>query len=239
LLVSLKNHGVDEEADAMFEMGAETMRLPMEEKMKYEQGDSGMSFGYAWRSYANRHSSDHITLLRYKAAGANAVDETGALDTVEFINVAKNDALAWPGKVHRDYPSTVNARMESTIKPFIQKSADINMTILGVFNERLGLPKGALASKHQMDAPSGCESRVIKNPPRKDSTAQPKQAIGAHCDFGSLVRQLLFIQWRVHVISNCFGCSRSFITDWADCKSFRLDRTIGSMSRYVACSTPF
>jgi hypothetical protein len=47
LLVSLKNHGVEEEADAMFEMGAETMRLPMEEKMKYEQGDSGMSFGYA------------------------------------------------------------------------------------------------------------------------------------------------------------------------------------------------
>ena len=31
----------------MFEMGAETMQLPMEEKMKFEQGDEGMSFGYA------------------------------------------------------------------------------------------------------------------------------------------------------------------------------------------------
>lgn len=31
----------------MFEMGAETMRLPLEEKMKYEQGDSGLSFGYS------------------------------------------------------------------------------------------------------------------------------------------------------------------------------------------------
>ena len=31
----------------MFEMGAETMHLPLEEKMKYEQGDEGMSFGYA------------------------------------------------------------------------------------------------------------------------------------------------------------------------------------------------
>ena len=30
----------------MFEMGAETMKLPLEEKMKYEQGDCGMSFGY-------------------------------------------------------------------------------------------------------------------------------------------------------------------------------------------------
>ena len=42
---SLKNHGVEEEADQMFEMGAESMRLPLEEKMKYEQGDEGMSFG--------------------------------------------------------------------------------------------------------------------------------------------------------------------------------------------------
>jgi isopenicillin N synthase-like dioxygenase len=127
-------------------------------------------------------------LFRYKAAGASAVDETGAPDMVEFINVSRNDALAWPGKVHRDYPSTVNARMESTIKPFILKSVDINMTVMEVFNERLGLPKGTLASKHQMDARSGCESRVIKSPPRKDPAVQSKQAIGAHTDFGSLVR---------------------------------------------------
>ena len=29
----------------MFHMGEETMGLPLEEKMKYEQGDDGMSFG--------------------------------------------------------------------------------------------------------------------------------------------------------------------------------------------------
>lgn len=29
----------------MFDMGAETMALPYDEKMKYEQGDDGMSFG--------------------------------------------------------------------------------------------------------------------------------------------------------------------------------------------------
>ena len=29
----------------MFDMGAETMDLPLEEKMKYEQGDEGLSFG--------------------------------------------------------------------------------------------------------------------------------------------------------------------------------------------------
>lgn len=47
LYASLKNHGADADADAMFDMGAETMKLSMEEKMKYEQGDEGVSFGCA------------------------------------------------------------------------------------------------------------------------------------------------------------------------------------------------
>ena len=44
LLSSLKNHGVDE-VDGMFEMGRETMALPLEEKGKFEQGAEGASFG--------------------------------------------------------------------------------------------------------------------------------------------------------------------------------------------------
>ncbi|KAF7790904.1 hypothetical protein EIP86_001862 [Pleurotus ostreatoroseus] len=163
----LKNHGADEEVDQMFEMGAETMKLPLAEKMQFEQGDEGMSFGY-------------------KAAGANAVDETGALDTVEFINVSKDDALAWPKKVHREYPSTVNARMESTIQPFVQKSVEINNLLIDIFNDKLGLPKGALASKHAMFELSGSEARCIKNPPRPDGVDDGKTALGAHTDFGSL-----------------------------------------------------
>ncbi|EMD41147.1 hypothetical protein CERSUDRAFT_80784 [Gelatoporia subvermispora B] len=163
----LKNHGVNEEVNGMFDMGAETMRLPLDEKMKYEQGDEGMSFGY-------------------KAAGANATDETGNLDTVEFINVSKDDALAWPKVVHRTYPSTVNARMESTIEPFIRKSLEVNNTLLAVLNDRLGLPVGALAQRHKVDEPSGSESRVIKNPPRPGGISEEKAAIGAHTDFGSL-----------------------------------------------------
>lgn len=42
---SLKNHGADELVDEMFEMGAETMNLPLEEKIQFEQGDGGSSFG--------------------------------------------------------------------------------------------------------------------------------------------------------------------------------------------------
>ena len=44
-IVSLSNHGVDREVDAMFDVGTETLALPMSEKMKYEQGDEGDSFG--------------------------------------------------------------------------------------------------------------------------------------------------------------------------------------------------
>ena len=43
---SLKNHGADEEVEGMFEMGQETVALPLEEKLPFEQGDEGVSFGY-------------------------------------------------------------------------------------------------------------------------------------------------------------------------------------------------
>jgi len=162
----LKNHGVDG-VDEMFDMGGETMDLPLDEKMKYEQGDDGMSFGY-------------------KAAGANATDETGASDTVEFINISQDDALAWPKEVHRTYPSTVNARMESTITPFIRKSAEVNATIIDIFNDKLGFPEGTLARKHSTTETSGSEVRCIKSLPMPGGMSEKRAALGAHTDFGSL-----------------------------------------------------
>lgn len=45
--------------DQMFNMGAETMDLPLEEKLKFEQGDDGMSFGYADSLSARRLRSRH------------------------------------------------------------------------------------------------------------------------------------------------------------------------------------
>lgn len=46
---SLKSHGADDEVAGMFEMGEEMMKLPLEEKLKFEQGDGGrsVSAGYA------------------------------------------------------------------------------------------------------------------------------------------------------------------------------------------------
>ncbi|KAG6906669.1 hypothetical protein DXG01_012697 [Tephrocybe rancida] len=161
----LKNHGVDDEVTGMFDMGAKTMSLPIEEKMKFEQGNEGMSFGY-------------------KSAGANAVDASGKKDAVEFINVAKDDALAWPGQVHRSYPPSVNDRMESTVTPFIRKSVEVNNLLLGVLNAKLGLPAGTLLEKHRIEEPSGSESRVTRTPPVRSTSIDP--AIGSHTDFGSL-----------------------------------------------------
>lgn len=172
-LRSLKNHGVDDEVDQMFAMGAETMSLPLSEKMEFEQGDDGMSFGY-------------------KASGANAVDEFGNLDSVEFINVAQDDVLAWPNAVHRTYPRTVNARMDSTIVPFVKKSRAINVVLLGVLEKKLGLPEGELLKKHSDEEPSGSETRCIKSPPRAPEDNKTT-AIGAHTDFGSLVSRIVLL----------------------------------------------
>jgi len=109
------------------------------------------------------------------------------MDTSEFINIAKDDALAWPKSARRTYPAPVNARMESTIVPFVRKSLAVNATLMDVFNNRLGLPEGELEKKHAMVEFSGSEARCIKNPPKPQGMSEEQRAIGAHTDFGSLV----------------------------------------------------
>jgi len=164
----LKNHGTEELVEGMFDMGEETMKLPMEEKMKFEQGDDGRSFGY-------------------KAAGANATDEYGNLDTVEFINVSRDDALAFPKAAHRTYPPTVEARMPGTVTPFVKASMEITRVLVDCLGRTMGLPRGALDEIHSAAEYSGSETRVIKNPPvGEKGVTKDKIAIGAHTDFGSL-----------------------------------------------------
>ncbi|KAG8219208.1 hypothetical protein J3R82DRAFT_26 [Butyriboletus roseoflavus] len=163
----LKNHGAEQETSDMFDMGAETMALPLEEKMKFEQGDEGRSFGY-------------------KKAGANAVDASGQLDAVEFINVSKDDALAFPNVVHRTYPPPTTAAIPTAVAPFVRKSLEVNNTVLRILNDKLGLPKGTLERLHSHEEPSGSESRVIRSPPMPGKAVADKATLGAHTDFGSL-----------------------------------------------------
>ncbi|KAF7288796.1 Alternative oxidase [Mycena chlorophos] len=136
----LKSHGTDDEVRRMFEMGEKTMALPLEEKMLHEQDDDGNSFGY-------------------RMAAATAIDATGTPGSAEFINVAKDNTLgAWPDRARPLVLPTVDARMESTVRPFVEKTLALNMTILD------------------------CEARVICSPP----AAAGARAIGPHTDFGSL-----------------------------------------------------
>ena len=66
------------------------------------------------------------------------------------MNVAKDDVLSFPAVTHRTYPATVEARMESTIKPFVTKSLEVTNKLLEVFERQLGLPEGEFAARHNI-----------------------------------------------------------------------------------------
>ncbi len=116
-----------------------------------------------------------------------AIDEKGTRDTTEFINISKDDALSWPEVVHRTYPATVAARMAPVVRPFVEKSWKIDQLLLEIFDEKLKLPRGTLASLHRADEQSGCLARCIRAPPR---ALDEKLFIPAHTDYGSLVSVL-------------------------------------------------
>lgn len=112
------------------------------------------------------------------------MDSTGEKDTVEILNIAKDDAIAWPRRVLRTYPEPIERNMESVVQPFVGKSHQVNNTILDIFNDKLGLPHGVLRGQHSEVEHSGSEARIIKNPPMPHNVE--KRALGAHTDFGSL-----------------------------------------------------
>ena len=175
----------------MFAMGEATFAMPQDELDKFEQGDSGMSAGY-------------------KRAGSNNVDAAGNLDTAHFINVAKDDALAYPEVKHRTYPSATTERVcpalatprtcadsseqFGTITTFVRKADDVLQGLMTVLEPRLGLEKGTLAKLHAEGDISGSETRCILKPAPGErgylkegvgEDGNPAAAIGSHTDFGS------------------------------------------------------
>ena len=122
--------------------------------------------------------------------GTYATNEYGNPDNVEFINISKEDALAYPKVVHRTYPSSVVVHMERTIAPFVRKSLAVIDTILSVFEKKLELPQGSLLELHCRTGLSGSEARCIKSPAKYYNSGgavdKEKVSLGAHTDFGSL-----------------------------------------------------
>lgn len=139
--------------------------------------------------FALASAAYYTVYTSYKAVGTLSSDEKGTADNCEFINISKDDVLAYPTVALRTYPSTVNDRMESTIKPFVRKSLEVNNAIIRFFETKLGLPAGELLKYHLDEQHSGSEARVIKSPPRSaDELGQDPEKISlrAHTDFGSL-----------------------------------------------------
>lgn len=172
----LKNYGFEDLIEPMFRVGEETFRLPLQELLKFEQGDSGRTCGF-------------------KRAGGSNVDAKGNLDTVEFMNISKDDALAYPEPRQRTYPEPVNRNM-STITDFVTSSDTVLKTLLAVLEPRVGLEPGLLQKLHANGPPhlSGSEARLIYKPfsgapgALKEGVGEdgkPAAAIGSHTDFGS------------------------------------------------------
>jgi isopenicillin N synthase-like dioxygenase len=79
--------------------------------------------------------------------------------------------------------------MDSAVRPFVRKSMEVNQTLMDILNDRLGLPPGSLAKLHTPEEHSGSEARCIKKAPASAPEHPDRAAIGAHTDFGSLVRE--------------------------------------------------
>jgi len=129
---------------------------------------------------------------RYKPPGANLTNANGAVDTVEWWNIAKDDILSYPGIAYRQYASPINDNME-ILKDFVFKSESISRTFLEVLNDLLQLPSGLLSARHSTEERSTCEVTIIRNPGSENPVPMTDEqlAIGAHTDFGSLVRSCL------------------------------------------------
>lgn len=104
--------------------------------------------------------------------------------------MAKDDALAFPKAIHRTYPPLVADAFPTTLTPFVKRSIEINETLLRVLGEKLGLEDGVMESMHIKEERSGCVTRVIRTPPQqgKPQVLEEQALLGAHTDFGSLVR---------------------------------------------------
>ncbi|KAL1659399.1 hypothetical protein GGF50DRAFT_16260, partial [Schizophyllum commune] len=195
----LKNHGTDAEVDKVFAMGDAFMRLPLEEKMKYEQGDEGNSFGY-------------------KYAGANATNAAGARDTIEFLNIAQ-DHVPLDSTSHHTCPST-SSSFPSTpsssfptsppfpsapspshrtpspshyttfhthypppvslplVTRFIRRSREINLTLMRALGERLGLD-GAFGVQNPVDALKAQRPVDAFEAPNAVDALEAQNAVGA------------------------------------------------------------
>ncbi|KAF9230268.1 hypothetical protein BU15DRAFT_69340, partial [Melanogaster broomeanus] len=150
--------------------------------MKFEQGDEGQSPGY-------------------KKAGSGAIDASGQPDAIEFITVAKDDALAFPRVALRTYPAPTTAAIPTAV-PHSSARPSFNYTVLRIFNEKLGLPEGTMDRFHDLEEYSGSEARVLRSPPLPGKQSR----IGRHWEHTPTLDRLV-------------QCNASRYTEWSYVKA--------------------
>ncbi|KAI0041904.1 Clavaminate synthase-like protein [Auriscalpium vulgare] len=163
----LKNHGTEDEVEAMYGVAHDAFAIPQEEKDQYDHWKEGGWFGY------------------HKLQAASYTETGPKLDLVEYFNISQNDILGFPDPIHRAYPPAVTAYTESVLQPFTHKSSEVNDTLLNVLNDRLGLPQGALRQRHRPHEKSGSQVRVTRTFPNP-AVLPNRSLFNAHNDYGTL-----------------------------------------------------
>ncbi|KAL5002039.1 hypothetical protein BDV10DRAFT_202936 [Aspergillus recurvatus] len=151
-----------EDANKLFEIGADLFELPLEEKEKYDLSSKKSYFGY-------------------KAQGAAVVDRQGNLDRNEFYNVSKDDIMGISEPLPA--PDIIN-NSRHIFETFIMCSHSIVTLILNILNASLRLPESTLTNIHRLHAISGDQVRFVKAPPQPADDR--RTALGEHTDFGSV-----------------------------------------------------
>ncbi|KAK0787567.1 hypothetical protein LTR02_007688 [Friedmanniomyces endolithicus] len=153
------------DAAELFELGREAFELPTEEKQSYDLKDKGSYYGY-------------------KGLGQGVVDAKGTRDANEFYNVSKDDVSG----IGERLPAPEVLQKESNrqlLAGFCRMSHAVVAVILGVLNEKLGLPEGRLAELHRLEVASGDQVRWVRSPPQPTTDAYT-MSLGEHTDFGSV-----------------------------------------------------
>lgn len=151
-------------SDTLFRLGESIFNLPVPEKLEYDMSSQNSYFGY-------------------KGMGAGIIDAKGTKDRNEFWNISKDDILGH-GETLPNPPVLQDDSNRKVAGDFMKSSHDVVILILGLLNERLGLPEKTLENLHRLEATSGDQVRWVRSPPQpKDDRAT---ALGEHTDFGSV-----------------------------------------------------
>lgn len=156
----LSNTQVD--YDFMFDLANETFKLPLDEKMKYEMGNTGRYYGY-------------------KMSGSNVVDAKGTPDRSEFYNVSKDDIMGIADQP-LDHPKTIDRR-RGELEEFMASAHRVVLVILRVLSEQLGLGPDVLPDLHRLDQKSGDQARVTHAPPVSSDVITLGEHTGQLCSF--------------------------------------------------------